>query len=184
MSQNESITLPCPKCAHEETVLLWRGLNTVEDAAAKEDLFEGKLNIYECTACGFKSLVPAPFLYDDPLREVSSQFFPFELTNHEEFYGGFKPDGKADHDVSEGMDVPEYVHNRHIVFEMGELLRYVIFRERLWGLNHPEAMAEAGFEPGEAVEDSPVEAVADASAESQAAVEPPAEDEAKDQAIQ
>jgi hypothetical protein len=43
---------------------------------------------------------------------------------------------------------PDFVRGRHMVFEMGELLRYVIFRERLWGLHHPEEAAESESQDG------------------------------------
>ncbi len=139
MSQIESVSLPCPQCNHEETLQVWQTLSVVENPEAKTDLFEGKLNIFECHECGLKALVPVPFQYDDSHRELCVQFFPFQLADNREFYSAFAVNGST---VDESVDpaAPEYVRRRHIVFEMSELLRYIVFRERLWGLHHPEEM--------------------------------------------
>jgi hypothetical protein len=117
-------------------------LSVIEDPQAKTDLFDGKINIFECHSCGLKVLIPVPFLYDDAARELCVQFFPFQMVDNQEFYGGFAQNGMAAAEIDDPA-APEYVRSRHTVFEMGELLRYVIFRERLWGLYHPEQTTEA-----------------------------------------
>jgi hypothetical protein len=129
----------CPKCEHEQTVTLWDSLNADVSPEAREDLFEGKINTFECASCASRVFVPIPLLYHDMRRRFCVQYFPFQALEEKSFLDRFDNDGSdlIPFEAVARIKKPSYpaamayLRSPHVVFDMGELVRYVLFRERL-----------------------------------------------------
>lgn len=131
MSIVKKVAVLCPSCQLENIVSIWESLNVALDPEAKKSLLEGSLNTYQCKACEQKVLVPVPFMYHDMDRQICVQFYPFDALRKPDFFSHFALDGSISKQVSKGLNIPKYMRNRHIVFDMSELVRYILFREQL-----------------------------------------------------
>ena len=138
MSKHQILEIPCPECRTKVETTVWSSLNVQLDPDAKEDLLNGKLNFFQCTRCDFKAPVVANFMYHDMDGGYSVQFYPFEALEDDTFFDLFTPDGLVDiQQAGLPADSPiselarSFMENCHIVFSMDELVRYVIFRDRL-----------------------------------------------------
>lgn len=85
-------------------------------------------------------MISTALMYHDMKRRSVVQFFPFDAIDDAEFLERFQTDG-TDSIVTnalglvqpKGMSLDvEYMRTPHIVFDMGELVRYVLFRERVF----------------------------------------------------
>lgn len=140
MSINREEEIACPKCGQAQTVTLWESIDADPDAEARAALFEARVNRYDCPACDFDALVPVPLLYHDRRRQFVVQFFPFGLLDEQEFVERFDAEGR-DRRVAEAFQralsakkIPPGAEpaEPHLVFDMAELVRYVLFRERVF----------------------------------------------------
>lgn len=134
MSVKESIEAKCPQCGTDSQTTAWRSINTRLDPEARELLLANNVNVFRCPKCGYESLVDIDLLYHDPDRRFCVQFYPFERVGDDRFLENFTHDNEPAVRVPEGMNLPErmsYVAHPHIVFDMGEMVRYIAFRERL-----------------------------------------------------
>jgi hypothetical protein len=138
MSKHQILEIPCPECRTKVETTVWSSLNVQLDPDAKEDLLNGKLNLFQCTRCDLKAPIAAEFIYHDMDNRYSVQFYPFEALQDDSFFDLFTPDGLVD--IQQGglpADSPiselarSFMENCHIVFSMDELVRYIIFRDRL-----------------------------------------------------
>ena len=131
MHQQE--TLQCPECGHEQETTIWTSLNVTLDPGARQQLFDGEINIFKCSQCDATALIDIPFHYHDMQREYYVQYVPFALLEDDDVFKDFGSDGFPTMDALEGKGIPadSYWHTIHVVFDMGELVRYVIFRDRL-----------------------------------------------------
>jgi predicted RNA-binding Zn-ribbon protein involved in translation (DUF1610 family) len=143
--------IACPKCGTEQTVTLWESIDADPDPGARAALFEAQINRFDCPTCDFDALVPVPLLYHDRRRQFVAQFFPFGLLDEEQFVARFEADGrdrtvaKAFREAVAARKIPPGAEpaEPHIVFDMAELVRYVLFRERVFD-------ARAGAKPEQA----------------------------------
>lgn len=109
-------------------------MNVSIDPDAQQDLIEGKINRFKCERCEHESFVNHPFDYHDMHLEFYVQYIPFEFTQEEELYDRFLDNGfpsMEEEDEIMGIPIAPYFRTMHVVFDMAELVRYVIFRERL-----------------------------------------------------
>ena len=59
-------------------------------------------------------------------------YYPFESTKHRSFFDEFSADGNLEDNVGLAKDeLPEYMKNVHYVFSLDEMVRYILFREKL-----------------------------------------------------
>ena len=126
MSDYETISMECPECKTKQDVTVWHKLDVRADPAARDALFAWQINVFTCSSCDFKALLPVGLLYDDPNRRIAVQYYPVDALGQEGFYSGFNKDGEP---VSTEPNPEEYMKKPHIVFDMGEMLRYIVFRE-------------------------------------------------------
>lgn len=140
MSMKREEEIPCPKCATKQTVTLWNSIDADPDPEARAALFEAKINRFTCPGCDFDALVPVPLLYHDRRRQFVVQFFPFGWLDEAAFVERFTSDGR-DREVIEAFEkamaakrIPPGAEpaEPHVVFDMAELVRYVLFRERVF----------------------------------------------------
>lgn len=140
MSLKREEELPCPRCGREQTVTLWESIDADPDPEARTALFEAQINRFDCAGCDFDALVPVPLLYHDRRRQFVVQYFPFGWLDEPEFVERFTSDGR-DRQVIEAFAqamaakrIPPGAEpaEPHVVFDMAELVRYVLFRERVF----------------------------------------------------
>ncbi len=134
VSVKESVEAKCPSCGEESSTTIWRSMNVTQDPDDKELLLAGTANVFRCPKCQYESMLDIDFLYHDMERKFCVQYYPYERLADDGFLANFTTDGGPAIAVPEGMKVKpgmEYLTHPHIVFEMGELVRYVAFRDRL-----------------------------------------------------
>lgn len=140
MSVQEQVEAKCPACGEESQATVWRSMNVTEDPDAKELLLAGTVNVFQCPKCRYESLLDVDFLYHDMERQFSVQYYPYERLSDDNFLASFTAEGAPSLDLSRGGNLPDrmnYLLRPHVVFEMGELVRYVAFRDRLYEIAHP-----------------------------------------------
>ncbi len=129
MTRTSSTAVRCPECGRQQEVVLWDSLNVTLDPELKEKLFEGKINIFECIFCHFTTMIDYPLLYHDMDRRFIVQYYPFSsLMVNEDYLKMFRKNGKI-------REIPlsrTYLEEPHIVFDMNEMLRYILFREKIF----------------------------------------------------
>jgi Zn ribbon nucleic-acid-binding protein len=132
MSIRHIVELQCPTCGVKGNTEIWYTINVDIDPEAKKQLLEGKINIFQCNHCGYRDIVPVQLLYHDMKKRFCAQFVPFFKTEDKDFLDSLAGDAKPrlpsklpEHHV------PEYFSNIHCVFSMDELVRYVVFRDRV-----------------------------------------------------
>jgi uncharacterized protein YbaR (Trm112 family) len=137
MSIERPVVLSCPECRQTRAVVVWESLNADVSPAARALLLQGKINVLECEACGQTFPIAAPLLYHDMSRRFLVQFYPFEAVEGADFLARFDRDGRDTAFIEPAGIMPAvdglgYMKNPHIVFGMAELVRYVLFRERVF----------------------------------------------------
>lgn len=150
MSLERQQELTCPKCGHQQSATIWDSLNADVSPEARQALFAGKINTFECASCAVRLLIPVPLMYHDMTRQFVVQYFPFEALDDPEFVKRFDTDGTDRMVASAFKSMPaqlgnslasSYMQHAQIVFDMAELVRYVLFRERVAAQND-EAITE------------------------------------------
>jgi CpXC protein/HIRAN domain len=151
MSIEDSVVLGCPVCQRTKTVVVWQSLNADVSPEAREELLKGKINVFECEVCEQTFPIAAPLLYHDMTRRFLVQFHPFEVIEDPDFLARFDRDGRDTRflepaGIMPAVDGLGYMKNPHVVFSMAELVRYVLFRERLFDSRaEPDRFFVAGF---------------------------------------
>lgn len=135
MSIERPIELTCPICEHDQVVVVWESLNADVSPTAREQLFEGRINVFDCEGCGKSFPISTPLLYHDMTRRFLVQFYPFENIEDDEFLARFDRDGHPTvfaeaFRMTPKADAFQYMTAPHVVFSMDELVRHVLFRER------------------------------------------------------
>jgi hypothetical protein len=141
VSLKETVEARCPSCGEESSTTIWRSMNVTQDADAKELLLAGTVNVFQCPKCRYESLLDIDFLYHDMERRFCVQYYPYERLGDDGFLANFTNEAEPAIAVPNGMQVKqgmEYLTHPHIVFDMGELVRYIAFRDRLYELGCPE----------------------------------------------
>jgi len=131
MSVTEEKQVACPQCGQEQSITLWKSLNVAQNPEEKPRLYNGEINLLVCNKCGHKSFVPTPLLYHDLDRRIAVQYFPPAYIRRPEFIQQFNRDGSFAPGDALQVEVPDYLRQLHIVFNMNELVTYVIFRDVL-----------------------------------------------------
>lgn len=133
MSEMETIEISCPECKAKQSTQVWRSLNPCLDPEAKKLLFAGKLNLFYCERCSYKALIPIDFIYHDTAQQYCVQFYSPHSVETAEFINSFTSEGLpmwVDALGNLGKQAPHLLRP-HIVFDLGELIRYVRFRDSL-----------------------------------------------------
>ena len=104
------------------------------DPELRERLFDGEINLFQCDECGFEAYLPKSLLYHEMKRKFFVHYHPPAFLKSKEFYGQYDIRGKIPVDT-----VPEFVRKMgrymrepHIVFDINEMINYIIFREVLY----------------------------------------------------
>lgn len=132
MTKPRTIPIQCPSCQWETEGTVYDAVNSALDPKRKEELFQGKINVFHCEQCGFQGIIPHPFLYLDPERQFCVQYYPPSYLDDAVFLGGFLKDGSIRFNLTNEEEIPAYIRQWHIVFDLDEMVRYIIFRERIY----------------------------------------------------
>jgi len=135
MSSHQLVEVECPSCRAKQDILIWKSINVTRDPGVKEQLFCAKINYFDCENCDFEGFITAPLVYNDMEKKICVNYVPLEyLDDGECLKQSFTPDGKIrpylPDDTARIADT-KYFRNAHIVFSMAEMIRYVLFRDRL-----------------------------------------------------
>lgn len=128
MSTSDKIKMECPECKAAQDMIVWQYINVGTNPELKDALFNWQINIFTCDACGFKAQLPAALLYQDPDKKFCVQYYPADVLGNEDFYALFDTRGQL-LDKSSPEGCIEHGTMPHKVFDMAELLRYIVFRE-------------------------------------------------------
>lgn len=136
MSRYTMVEVACPHCGQAQAVHVWQSLNVTLDPSLKADLFQGKINQMVCLFCQTSAVMDTPLLYHDMALAFSVQYYPLAFIDDPAFLANFSADGQWQDarlaDLTAGLGGGgDYLLHPHIVFDMKELLRYILFRERL-----------------------------------------------------
>lgn len=133
MTMLDSISVDCPQCGCSQEATVSRTVNVTNDPELKEQLINGHVNLFTCGKCGMKGFLPVPLLYHDMALKFCVQYYPESALDDPEFLGQFKPDGTYVFTEDRSVVANSYIAKPHIVFAMDELVRYVIFRDKVRG---------------------------------------------------
>lgn len=135
MSSHELLEVECPSCRAKQDIVIWKSLNVTRDPEIREQLFTGKINYFTCGSCDFEGFISAPLVYHDMEKKICANYVPIEYLEDEEYLKhSFTPDAEIRLELPDDtarIDDREYFRHTHIVFSMAELIRYVLFRDRL-----------------------------------------------------
>jgi endogenous inhibitor of DNA gyrase (YacG/DUF329 family) len=132
MTRCDSYKTKCPLCGNKVRVILYDTINATLSPKKREELLQGKINVVECPACKKTFKVSKSLLYHDMERNFMVWYYPFESIKHRNFFDVFSIDGHLNDDPALAEeDIPEYTKNVHYVFSMDEMIRYILFREKL-----------------------------------------------------
>ena len=125
--------LECPKCGARQNVPLYDSINVSIDPDLKEKLFRGEINVFQCETCDQKVFVANPLLYHDMEQHLMVQFYPFQAVDDKEFLHQFSKEGEYSNEMIRRLPkgLKQMMKRIHLVFDMEELIRFVMFRDRL-----------------------------------------------------
>jgi len=132
MSVQTNEIIQCPECKHEQEMEVYRSINTGLDPNLRRELFEGGVNRFTCESCGHQSTLSIPLLYNDPQREFCVHYYPLQLVKSEQFLSQFQQDATVNAAQTESTDIPEYMRRMQVVFDLNEMIHYILFREELF----------------------------------------------------
>lgn len=137
MSSAQEHRLKCPQCGAEQDVLVYSSINVTIDPSLRDRLLAAELNLLTCHACGNNALIDTSLLYHDMEKQFCVQYYPQDSINDADFIKQFDQDGNPKDWGMAGplagpqFAVPQYLSRPHIVFDLNEMIRYILFRERL-----------------------------------------------------
>ncbi len=76
MSINSSQKIKCPSCGQLHDVTVWNSVTVDDSPDLKKDLLGGRLNMFTCSSCSYRALMPTPMLYHDKAKKLLISFSP------------------------------------------------------------------------------------------------------------
>lgn len=133
MTRQRYVELECPMCHAKQSVTLYDSINVTLDPSLKEKLFNGEINVFQCGKCNERIFVSLPLLYHDMDRHFLVQYYPFDIIEDREFLKQFSKEGGWSSAFINMIPrkLRQPYKNIHIVFDIEELVRYVISRDKL-----------------------------------------------------
>jgi hypothetical protein len=132
MTVTRIVEVSCPSCGEKGEATVCNSINAQLNPELKKQLLEGKVNLFCCGKCGGEYPLAVDLLYHDMENGYCVQHFHPNNLDQERFYRLFSETGRLTlFPKSKEGSLPEYFQNVHFVFSMDELIRYIIFRDRL-----------------------------------------------------
>ncbi len=132
MSDKTLISVNCPKCGHGQNAIFWQSLNATIDPEAKQELLQGKFHMFHCEQCGHEAFMNASFLYNDMEKSFSIRYCPPHVLDDDEFLDLFNVNGEMNLPELENVRISDHLLRPHIVFDMNEVIHYIVFRDKLY----------------------------------------------------
>lgn len=130
MTMMDSHSITCPHCGNVQESVMWTTINVSNEPSLKKMLMEGMINTFVCKKCHEKRFIAIPLLYHDMDQKFCVQYYPTQVLD-DEFLRQFNADGSyAFKDMSPAI-AGSYIAHPHIVFDMAEMVRYIMFRDKL-----------------------------------------------------
>lgn len=76
MSLNLKQNVKCPKCGQMTEITVWNSITVKDSADLKQDLLQGRVNMFHCPSCSHTALMPTPLLYHDEEKRLMFSFSP------------------------------------------------------------------------------------------------------------
>lgn len=131
MSIKQTVEIQCPRCGCKSKTDIWSDISAY-NTKLKKQLLKGKINLFYCRSCGLKDFVPVDFLYEDIQNDICVRYIPLHKTTDMAFLNRFIDDAMKDLELYlQGEKLSDYFRNFHVVFSMDELVRYIVFRDRI-----------------------------------------------------
>jgi len=132
MSMMSHHEIECPECGKSQKVDVWRSINVDLDASLRDRLIAGEINQFRCSSCGYEAFLDVSFLYHDMTREFCVYYLsPSSFDDPENEFQEFDVAGRTDvGELAEKMGA-SYLTTPHIVFDLNEMILYILFREFL-----------------------------------------------------
>jgi len=137
MSNKKRVEVTCPKCSEEQSVIVWTSLNVTLNPEAKQDLLEKRINLLECEKCGTNTQIQLQMMYHDMEKEFCVILVPFSTIIDANLAFEFNKRGELgsdnDSENEKNINKPyDYMLHIHPIFDMDELVRYILFRDKLF----------------------------------------------------
>jgi len=136
MSRQKFESVNCPKCSKEQQVEVWESINVTIDPSLRVRLLKGNINFFKCLNCDCETNIQTPLLYHDMNRDYAVQYYPFDFLDNDEFIKDIMEKEIKFSEIleSEPINIPEYLLKPHIVFDLNEMCRYILYKEKMFGL--------------------------------------------------
>lgn len=132
MSKMKPIEIECPECGQKKSVDYWDTINVDLDSSLRRQLFDGEINFFTCDNCGYEAFVNGPLLYHDMTRKFCIQYLPEYWLEDVSNFDTYSADGSMETFVNFSAMGIDHLSRPHVVFDIEELLRYIVFREMLY----------------------------------------------------
>ena len=76
MSLNAKQNVRCPECGQMSEITVWNSITVKDSKDLKQDLLQGKINMFHCPSCSHTALMPTPMLYHDEEKRLMISFSP------------------------------------------------------------------------------------------------------------
>jgi hypothetical protein len=132
MTITRIVEVSCPSCGSTGEATVCNSINAQLNPELKKQLLEGKVNLFHCEKCGGEYLMAVDLLYHDTEKGYCVQHFHFKNLQDKRFFRMFSDTGRLTlFPKSKEESLPKDFQNVHFVFSMDELVRCIIFRDRL-----------------------------------------------------
>jgi hypothetical protein len=132
MSKMKQIEIECPKCDEKQLVDYWESINVDLNPSLRKQLFEAEINFFSCETCGYEAMVNGPLYYHDMSRKFCVQYLPEYWLEDVANFDCYQTDGSLETFVNFSTMGIGHRSRPHVVFDIEELLRYILFREMLY----------------------------------------------------
>jgi hypothetical protein len=127
----KQIDVECPECGEKQSVDYWESINVDLDPSLRRQLFDAGVNFFRCEFCKYEAFVNGPLLYHDMTRKFCIQYLPENWLEDVSNFESYFTDGSLETFVNFNAMGIGHRSRPHVVFNMEELLRYIVFRELL-----------------------------------------------------
>ena len=131
MARMERRDVACYACQTSVSIYVWHVLDVAEYPDLKRQLLADTVNVVPCPTCSRRCRCDIPLRYDDPVIGFAVQFIPDRYRTDPDFLQLCTDAGTLPAGDPRPTDVIGAEREPHVVFSMDEMIRYVVFRDRI-----------------------------------------------------
>ncbi len=123
----------CPRCGTQHLIETWDVIDVERYPHMREVVFSGRLHLLTCSLCHTHARMQIPFLYYDAVARFTAYYLPPDALSDPSALLVFDSRGRLQRPVTVRRSGIGGVQTLapHVVFSIGELIRYAEFREAL-----------------------------------------------------